>query len=72
VWHGSKLAVQFLRIFGCSTYVKELGHHGKLEDWSTPGVFIGYQEGVKAYWVLFPMTQHVRTMRNIVFDEDRG
>jgi hypothetical protein len=48
-WHGSKPAVQFLRTFGCLAYVKELGHHGKLEDRSTLGVFIGYKEGVKAY-----------------------
>jgi hypothetical protein len=47
-WHGSKLAVQLLRTFGCLAYVKELGHHCKLEDQSTPDVFIGYEESVKA------------------------
>jgi hypothetical protein len=71
-WYGSKPAVQFLCTFGCLAYVKELGHHGKLEDRSTPGVFIGYEEGVKAYRVLDPVTQRVRTTRDVVFDEDCG
>jgi hypothetical protein len=71
-WHGSKPAVQFLRTFGCLAYVKELGHRGKLEDRSTPGVFIGYKEGVKAYQVLDLVTQRVRTTRDVVFDEDCG
>jgi transposase InsO family protein len=37
-WHGSKPVVQFLRTFGCLAYVKELGHHDKLENQSTPGI----------------------------------
>ncbi|CAN6363453.1 unnamed protein product [Urochloa humidicola] len=71
-WHGSKPAVQFLRTFGCLAYVKELGHHGKLEDQSTPRVFISYEEGFKAYQVLDLVTQCVHTMRDVMFDEDRG
>jgi hypothetical protein len=71
-WHGSKPVVQFLHTFGCPAYVKELGHHGKIEDRSMLGVFIGYEEGVKAYRVLDPMTQRVRTTRDVVFDEDRS
>jgi hypothetical protein len=71
-WHGSKPAVQFPHTFGCLVYVKELGHHDKLEDRSTPSAFIGYKEGVKAYRVLDPVTQRVRIARDIVFDEDRG
>jgi hypothetical protein len=51
--------------------VKKLRHHGKLEDRLTPGVFIGYEEGVKAYRVVDPVTQRVHTTRNVVFDEDR-
>jgi hypothetical protein len=41
-WHGHKLAVSHLRVFGCLMFGKELGHNGKLHDRSTPGVFIGY------------------------------
>ena len=41
-WHGRNPAVSHLRVFGCLTFAKELGHIGKLDDRSTPGVFIGY------------------------------
>jgi hypothetical protein len=70
-WHGRKPAVSHLRIFGCLTFGKELGHIGKLDDRSTPGVFIGYAEGSKAYRILYPGTQRVRTTRDVVFDEGR-
>jgi hypothetical protein len=51
---------------------KELGHIGKLDDRSTSGVFIGYAEGSKAYHILDPGTQRVRTTCDVVFDEGRG
>jgi hypothetical protein len=50
-------------------FTKELGHISKLDDRSTLGVFIGYAEGSKAYHILDLGTQHVRTMRDVVFDE---
>jgi transposase InsO family protein len=71
-WHGRKPAVSHLRVFGCLAFGKELGHIGKLNDRSTPGVFIGYAEGSKAYRILDPGTQRVRTTRDVVFDEGRG
>jgi hypothetical protein len=71
-WHGRKPAVSHLRVFSCLAFGKELGHIGKLDDRSTPGVFIGYAEGSKAYRILDPGTQHVHTTRDIVFDEGRG
>jgi hypothetical protein len=51
-WHGRKPAVSHLRVFGCLTFDKELGHIGKLDDRSTLGVFIGYVKGSKAYHIL--------------------
>jgi hypothetical protein len=36
------------------------------------GVFIGYAEGSKAYCILDPGTQRVRTTHDVVFDEGRG
>jgi hypothetical protein len=54
-WHGHKLAVSHLRVFGYLTFAKELGHISKLDDRSTPGVFIGYMEGSKAYRILEPI-----------------
>jgi hypothetical protein len=71
-WHGHKSAVSHLRIFGCLTFGKELGHIVKLDDKSTLGVFIGYVEGSKDYRILDPGTQRVRTTRDVVFDEGRG
>jgi hypothetical protein len=71
-WYGRKLAVSHLRVFGCLTFNKELGHIGKLDDRSTPVVLIGYTEGLKAYRILDPGTQRVRTTRDVVFDEGRG
>jgi len=44
--------VSYLRIFGCLAFVKELNYVGKLDDRSSPGVFIGYAEGAKAYRML--------------------
>jgi hypothetical protein len=55
-WHGRKPAVSHLRIFGCLAFAKELGQISKLDDRSTPGVFIGYAEGSKAYHILDPGT----------------
>jgi hypothetical protein len=71
-WHGRKPAVSHLRVFGCLTFTKELGHISKLDDRSTPGVFIGYVEASKAYHILDPGPQCVRTTRDVVFDEGRG
>jgi hypothetical protein len=71
-WHGRKPAASHLRVFGCLTFTKELGHISKLDDRSTLGVFIGYAEGSKAYHILDPGTQRVRTTHGIVFDEGRG
>ncbi|KAK3133143.1 hypothetical protein QOZ80_6AG0532910 [Eleusine coracana subsp. coracana] len=71
-WHGRKPTVFHLRTFGCLAFAKELGHIGKLDDRSTPGVFIGYAEGSKAYRILDPKTQCVRTTRDVVFDEGQG
>jgi hypothetical protein len=39
-WHGRKPMLSHLRVFDCLTFIKELNHVGKLDDRSTPGVFI--------------------------------
>jgi hypothetical protein len=71
-WHGRKPSVSHLWVFGCLAFTKELGHIGKLDDRSTPGVFIGYADDSKAYLILDPGTLRVRTARDVVFDEGRG
>jgi hypothetical protein len=71
-WHWRKPTVSHLQVFVCLTFAKELGHIGKLNDRSTPGVFISYMEGSMAYRILDPKTQRVRTARDVVFNEWRG
>jgi hypothetical protein len=68
----TQLAVSHLWVFGCLAFDKEVGHIGKLDDRSTSGVFIDYAEGSKAYRILDPGTQRVRTTRDVVFDKGRG
>jgi hypothetical protein len=65
-WHGRKPAVSHLRVFVCLTFAKELGHIDKLDDRSTPGVFIGYAEGSKAYRILDSGTACVHDARRSV------
>jgi hypothetical protein len=71
-WHGCKPAVSHLWVFGYLTFGKELDHISKLDDRSTPRVSISYAECSKAYHILDPGTQRVRTTRGVVFDEGRG
>jgi hypothetical protein len=56
-----------LQVFDCLACAKELGHISKLDERSTPGVFIGYTEGLKAYRILDPGTQRVRMTHDVVF-----
>jgi hypothetical protein len=71
-WHGRKPAVNHLRVFGCRAFVKQLGHVDKLTNQSRIGVFIGYDEGAKAYRILDPTARQVCTACDVVFDEARG
>jgi hypothetical protein len=64
-WHGRKPVVSHLRVFGCLAFTKELGHIGKLDNRSNPGVFIGYAEDSKAYRILDPGTLRVHTARDV-------
>nr|CAB3459387.1 unnamed protein product [Digitaria exilis] len=45
-------------------------HLKKLENRSTPMIFIGYETGSKAYRVYNPVDGRVRATRDVVFDED--
>jgi hypothetical protein len=68
VWHGVKPTVHFLCTFGCVAHMK----HGnkrlaKLEDWSTPMVFMGYEHGTKAWRFFDPATDPIHVSRDAVF-----
>ncbi|WVZ71925.1 hypothetical protein U9M48_020454 [Paspalum notatum var. saurae] len=69
-WHGRKPDVSFMRTFGCIGHVKNVKPHlGKLEDRSTPMVFLGYEQGSKAYRLYDPRAERVHISRDVVFDE---
>ena len=47
-WYGRKPSVSFLRTFGCIGHIRKTKPNlTKLEDRSTPMVFLGYTEGTK-------------------------
>jgi len=49
-WYGHKPSVSFLWTFGCIGHVRKTKLIlTKVEDRSTPMVFLGYTEGTKAY-----------------------
>jgi hypothetical protein len=69
-WHGKKLDVRFLCVFGCIGHVKATRPHlQKLDDRSYPMVFIGYEIGSKAYRLFDPSTKRVNVSRDVIFDE---
>jgi hypothetical protein len=70
VWHGRKLPVHHLRMFGCIMYVRNMTPHlKKLEDHGSKMIFVGYESGSKAYRAYDPITKHVQVTREVVFDE---
>lgn len=70
-WYGKKPPVHYLRVFGCVAYIKRLQPHPtKLEDHGQKVVFVGYEEGAKAYRFYDPATERVRVARDVVFDEN--
>ena len=69
-WYGCKPSVSFLRTFGCIGHVRKTKSIlTKLEDRSTPMVFLGYAEGTKAYRLYDPRKDKVLVSRDVVFDE---
>ena len=69
-WHGCKPSVSFLRTFGYTGHVRKTKPIlTKLEDRSTPMVFLGYEEGTKAYRLYDPHRDKVLVLCDIVFDE---
>ena len=69
-WHGHKPSVSFLQTFDCIGHVRKTKPIlTKLEDRSTPMVFLGYAEGTKAYRLYDPRGDKVLVSRDVVFDE---
>ena len=69
-WYGSKPNVSFLWTFGCIDHVRKTKQNlTKLEDRSTPMVFLGYAEDTKAYRLYDPRGDKVIVSRDVLFDE---
>ena len=73
VWFDTKPPVHFLRTFYCVAHIKATGKYlAKLDDRSTPMVFVGYEPGSKAYRLYNPSTRRVVISRDVVFEEERA
>ncbi|GJZ61549.1 zinc finger, CCHC-type containing protein [Tanacetum coccineum] len=60
-----------LRVFGCIAYAKVPSQHlTKLDDRSTKMVYLGNEQGSKAYRLFDPTTQRVCVSRDVKFKED--
>jgi hypothetical protein len=60
-----------LLYIGCVAYIKQVCPHlAKLDDRGIKVVFIGYQDGTKAYMFFDPEAARVYVSRDTVFDED--
>lgn len=69
-WFGERPPVHFMRIFGCVAHVKNTRPGlKKLDDRSTPTIFVGYEQGSKAYRCYDPHAGRVVVSRDVVFDE---
>jgi len=70
-WYGRKPSVHFLKVFGCIAYIRRLRPHlSKLDDRGHKVVFLGYEDGSKAYRFFDPVTERVHVSRDAVFDEN--
>eukprot|EP00253_Pinus_taeda_P020612 PITA_20612 len=70
---GKKPDIGHLRIFGCITYSyipKE--KRTKLEPTIEKGIFVGYSETSKAFWIYIPAQRKVVVRRDVNFEEDRA
>jgi hypothetical protein len=68
---GSKSAMNHFRTFGCVSHVKVARPNlKKLEDRSTPMIFVVYEPGSTTYRCYDPTTQRVHISRDVIFDED--
>ena len=67
---GKTLFQAWYGCIGCIGHVRKTKPNlTKLEDRSTPMVFLGYAEGTKAYRLYDPCRDKVLVSRDVVFDE---
>ncbi|KAG6479847.1 hypothetical protein ZIOFF_063322 [Zingiber officinale] len=70
-WIGRKSHLAHLRVFGCVAYVKNTTPHlKKLDDRSSPMVYLGVEEGCKAHRLFDPRHGKLQVSRDVVFQEN--
>ncbi|KAG6501588.1 hypothetical protein ZIOFF_041471 [Zingiber officinale] len=70
-WMERKPHLAHLRVFGCVAYVKNTTPHlKKLDDRSSPMVYLGVEEGCKAYRLFDPRHDKLQVSRDVVFQEN--
>ncbi|KAG6498781.1 hypothetical protein ZIOFF_038503 [Zingiber officinale] len=70
-WMGRKPHLAHLRVFGCVAYVKNTTPHlKKLDDRSSPMVYLGVEEGCKAHRLFDPRHGKLQVSRDVVFQEN--
>ncbi|KAG6491757.1 hypothetical protein ZIOFF_046695 [Zingiber officinale] len=70
-WIGRKSHLAHLRVFGCVAYVKNTAPHlKKLDDRSTPMVYLGVEEGCKAHRLFDPRHGKLQVSRDVMFREN--
>ncbi|KAG6500657.1 hypothetical protein ZIOFF_040506 [Zingiber officinale] len=70
-WMGRKPHLAHLRVFGCVAYVKNITPHlKKLDDRSSPMVYLGVEEGCKAHRLFNPRYDKLQVSRDVMFQEN--
>ena len=60
-----------LRIFECPMYVHlPQERRMKLDPSGKKGIFVGYSEFAKAYWIYIPGQRKIELSRDVTFEED--
>ncbi|KAG6524465.1 hypothetical protein ZIOFF_014374 [Zingiber officinale] len=70
-WMGRKPHLAHLKVFGCIAYAKNTTPHlKKLDDRSSPIVYLGVEEGCKAHRLFDPRHNKLQVSRDVIFQEN--
>ncbi|KAG6531025.1 hypothetical protein ZIOFF_004795 [Zingiber officinale] len=70
-WMGRKSHLAHLKVFGCIAYAKNTTPHlKKLDDRSSPMVYLGVEEGCKAHRLFDPRHNKLQVSRDVIFQEN--
>ena len=68
---GEKPKIRHLRIFKCLVYVHiPRERRTKLDPSGRKGVFVGYSESTRAYWIYILGQRKIELSRDVTFEED--